>query len=147
MTLYHASPQRFEAGTGNIADAVGLGAAIDPLDRVGIVNVTRHEHELLVYSTAALVRIPGVGVIGTAKEKASVLSFIMDGFRTEEIGDYLIARASPYEAAITARNRLCVDFALRAHSALPSQFTKHSLVNWKRLGVTMVWNTCNPPRE
>jgi cysteine desulfurase/selenocysteine lyase len=55
-TLYQPPPQRFEAGTGNIADAVGLGAAIDYLDRVGIANVARHEHTLLVYATEALLQ-------------------------------------------------------------------------------------------
>jgi len=88
-TLYQPAPQRFEAGTGNIADAVGLGAAIDYLDRVGIANVSRHEHGLLTYATAELLKIPGLRIIGTAKEKAGVLSFVMDGLRTEEIGDYL----------------------------------------------------------
>lgn len=88
-TIYQPAPQRFEAGTGNIADAVGLGAAIDYLDRVGIANVSRHEHMLLTYATEALVKIPGLRIIGTAKEKAGVLSFVMDGFRTEEVGDYL----------------------------------------------------------
>jgi cysteine desulfurase/selenocysteine lyase len=83
------APQRFEAGTGNIADAVGLGAAIEYLDRVGIANVQRHEHGLLTYATAALVKIPGLRIIGTAKEKAGVLSFVLNGFRTEEVGDYL----------------------------------------------------------
>ena len=88
-TLYQPPPQRFEAGSGNIADAVGLGAAIDYLDRVGLANVARHEHTLLTYATAALERVPGLTIIGTAKEKASVLSFVIEGFRTEEIGDYL----------------------------------------------------------
>ncbi|HWX93356.1 MAG TPA: family 2A encapsulin nanocompartment cargo protein cysteine desulfurase [Terriglobales bacterium] len=88
-TIYQPPPQRFEAGTGNIADAVGLGAAVDYLDRIGMVNVARHEHELLVYATNALERIPGFHMIGTAREKAGVLSFILDGFRPEEIGDFL----------------------------------------------------------
>ena len=88
-TLYQPPPQRFEAGTGSIADAVGLGAAIDYLDRIGIVNVSRHEHMLLSYATAALLKIPGLRIIGTAKEKASVISFVIDGLRTEEIGEYL----------------------------------------------------------
>jgi cysteine desulfurase/selenocysteine lyase len=88
-TLYQPPPQRFEAGTGNIADAVGLGAAIDYVDRVGMANISRHEHMLLTYATAALLKIPGLRIIGTAKEKAGVLSFVLDGFRTEEIGDYL----------------------------------------------------------
>ena len=69
---------RFEAGIGNIADAVGLGAAIDYLDRAGMENVTRHEVGLLDYGTTALQRVPGLRIIGTAREKVGVLSFIQD---------------------------------------------------------------------
>jgi cysteine desulfurase/selenocysteine lyase len=85
-TTYQPAPGRFEAGTGNIADAVGLGAAIDYLDRIGMVNVSRYEHDLLVYATERLQRIPGLRLIGTAREKAGVLSFVLDGFRTEDVG-------------------------------------------------------------
>jgi len=121
-TLYQPPPQRFEAGTGNIADAVGLGAAIDYLDRVGIANVARHEHELLAYATEALLRIPGLRIIGTAKEKASVLSFTMDGFRTEEIGNYLnrkgIAVRGGHHCAQPILRRFGVESTLRATFAL-----------------------------
>jgi cysteine desulfurase / selenocysteine lyase len=121
-TLYQPPPQRFEAGTGNIADAVGLGAAIDYLDRVGIANVARHEHTLLVYATDALLRIPGLHLIGTAKEKAGVLSFVMDGFRTEEIGDYLnrkgIAARGGHHCAQPILRRFGVESTLRATLAL-----------------------------
>jgi cysteine desulfurase / selenocysteine lyase len=121
-TLYQPPPQRFEAGTGNIADAVGLGAAIDYLDRVGIVNVSRHEHVLLIYATEALERIPGLHMIGTAKEKAGVLSFVMDGFRTEEIGDYLnrkgIAVRGGHHCAQPILRRFGVESTLRATLAL-----------------------------
>jgi cysteine desulfurase/selenocysteine lyase len=121
-TLYQPSPQRFEAGTGNIADAVGLGAAIDYLDRVGIANVSRHEHMLLTYATAALERIPGLRIIGTAKEKAGVLSFVMDGFRTEEIGDYLnrkgIAVRGGHHCAQPILRRFGLESTLRASLAL-----------------------------
>jgi cysteine desulfurase / selenocysteine lyase len=85
-TTYQPAPGRFEAGTGNIADAVGLGAAIDYLDRIGMVNVSRYEHDLLAYATERLQRIPGLRLIGTAREKAGVLSFVLDGFRTEDVG-------------------------------------------------------------
>jgi cysteine desulfurase / selenocysteine lyase len=88
-TTYQPPPGRFEAGTGSIADAVGLGAAIDYLDRIGMMNVAAHEHELLEYATAAMKRIPGLRLIGTAAEKASVLSFVLDGFRTEDVGKAL----------------------------------------------------------
>ena len=121
-TLYQPPPQRFEAGTGNIADAVGLGAAIDYLDRVGIANVARHEHTLLVYATDGLLRIPGLHLIGTAKEKAGVLSFVMDGFRTEEIGDYLnrkgIAMRGGHHCAQPILRRFGVESTLRATLAL-----------------------------
>ncbi len=85
-TTYQPAPGRFEAGTGNIADAVGLGAAVDYLDRIGMASISRYEHDLLLYATDALNRIPGLRLIGTAREKAGVLSFVLDGFRTEDVG-------------------------------------------------------------
>jgi cysteine desulfurase/selenocysteine lyase len=88
-TLYHPAPTRFEAGTGNIADAVGLGAAIDYVGRIGMENIRLYEHNLLTYATESLLRIPGLRLIGTAKEKASVLSFVLEGFSTEEVGKAL----------------------------------------------------------
>jgi cysteine desulfurase/selenocysteine lyase len=66
-TIYSAPPARFEAGTGSIADAAGLGAAIDSPDRAGMANVTRHEVELLHYGTDALQSVPGLRIIGTAR--------------------------------------------------------------------------------
>ncbi len=88
-TIYNVSPARFEAGTGNIADAVGLGAALDYLDQIGMENIARYEHDLLQYATAGLLTIPGLHLIGTAREKAGVLSFVLDGFRTEDVGKAL----------------------------------------------------------
>lgn len=85
-TVYQKAPSRFEAGTGNIADAVGLGAALDYLERIGLENVARYEHDLLVYATRQLSQIPGLRLIGTAAEKTSVLSFVLNGYRTEEVG-------------------------------------------------------------
>jgi cysteine desulfurase / selenocysteine lyase len=88
-TIYNVAPARFEAGTGNIADAVGLGAALDYLDQIGMENIARYEHDLLNYATAGLLTIPGLHLIGTAREKAGVLSFVLDGFRTEDVGKAL----------------------------------------------------------
>ncbi|MBS0423064.1 MAG: cysteine desulfurase [Proteobacteria bacterium] len=88
-TTFHAAPARFEAGTGNIADAVGLGAAIDYVQRIGIDNISRYEHQLLVYATRGLSSIPGLRLIGTAAEKAGVLSFVLQGFSSEEVGTAL----------------------------------------------------------
>lgn len=88
-TVFQGPPARFEAGTGNIADAVGLGAALDWLSRVGLENVERHEHDLLVHGTRELCKIPGLTMIGTAKEKAGVLSFVIDGHDTHAISTFL----------------------------------------------------------
>jgi len=88
-TVYNVPPARFEAGTGNIADAVGLGAALDYLEQIGMENIARYEHDLLTYATAGLLTVPGLQLIGTAREKASVLSFVLDGFRTEDVGKAL----------------------------------------------------------
>jgi len=121
-TLYNPPPSRFEAGTGNIADAVGLGAAIDYLDRVGMANISRYEHELLVYGTAALERVPGLRIIGTAAEKAGVLSFVLDGVRTEEIGDLLnregIAVRAGHHCAQPIHRRFGIESTVRASLAL-----------------------------
>jgi len=88
-TSYRSPPDRFEAGTGNIADAVGLGAALDYASSLGLENIARHEHELLVYATERLNQIPGLRLIGTAVEKAAVLSFLLDGHRAEDVGEAL----------------------------------------------------------
>jgi cysteine desulfurase/selenocysteine lyase len=88
-TVYHAPPTRFEAGTGNIADAVGLGAALEYVERIGIDAIGQYEHDLLDYATQYLREIQGVTLIGTAADKASVLSFVLDGYSTDEVGQAL----------------------------------------------------------
>jgi len=88
-TVFQGPPERFEAGTGNIADAVGLGAAIDYLSRIGMSNVAAYEHELLAYATQGLSTVPGLRLIGTAREKAGVLSFVLDECKTEDVGKAL----------------------------------------------------------
>jgi cysteine desulfurase/selenocysteine lyase len=88
-TLFQPPPNKFEAGTGNIADAVGLGAAIDYVQRIGLENIARYEHDLLAYATHLLKPIPGVCLVGTARDKASVLSFVLKGYTTEEVGNEL----------------------------------------------------------
>ncbi|AOJ84036.1 cysteine desulfurase [Burkholderia savannae] len=85
-TVFQPPPNRFEAGTGNIADAVGLGAALEYVTRVGIENIARYEHDLLAYATGVLAPVPGVRLVGTARDKASVLSFVLKGYETEEVG-------------------------------------------------------------
>jgi len=88
-TTYHGPPTRFEAGTGNIADAVGLGAALEYVERIGIENIGAYEHALLDYATHQMQPIPGVTLIGTARDKASVLSFLLAGYSTDEVGKAL----------------------------------------------------------
>lgn len=88
-TQFHPAPNRFEAGTGNIADAVGLGAAIDYVNFLGIDNIHHYEHQLLVYATSLLKDIPGLRLVGTAPDKASVLSFTLKGFTNDEVGQAL----------------------------------------------------------
>ena len=84
--IYQPAPARFEAGTGNIADAVGLGAALEYVSKIGIDNIARYEHELLVYAMEALRSISGLRLIGTAAEKTSVLSFVLAGHSNQDIG-------------------------------------------------------------
>lgn len=90
-TVYQPLPNTFEAGTGNIADAVGLGAAIDYVQALGMERIARYEHDLLQYGTQALAPIPGLRLIGTAADKASVLSFVLEGWTTAEVGEALNA--------------------------------------------------------
>ncbi len=120
-TLYQPAPARFEAGTGNIADAVGLGAALDWLERVGLPNVSRHEHELLVYGTEKLRTVPGLTLVGTAPEKAGVLSFVLAGQKTEEVGGMLdqegIAVRSGHHCAQPILRRFGLEATVRASLA------------------------------
>jgi cysteine desulfurase/selenocysteine lyase len=88
-TEYQDPPYRFEAGTGNIADAVGLGAAIEYLERIGMANIASYEHDLLTYATRLLTEIPGLRIIGTAAEKAGVISFVLKDVPPEEVGHAL----------------------------------------------------------
>ena len=88
-TVYNPAPNKFEAGTGSIADAVGLGSALEYLNSIGMAEVNRHEHELLVYAMKEMQKINGLHLIGTATNKASVLSFVLDGVNNEAIGQRL----------------------------------------------------------
>ncbi len=116
-TIYHGPPTRFEAGTGNIADAVGLGAAIDYVERIGMENIARYEHDLLVYATRGLLTVPGLKLIGTAQDKASVLSFVLNGYTTEEVGKALneegIAVRSGHHCAQPILRRFGIEATVR----------------------------------
>lgn len=120
-TVYHASPARFEAGTGNIADAVGLGAALDWLSDIGLHNVEKYEHELLLVATDKLNSVPGLRMIGTAAHKAGVLSFVLAGQKTEELSGILdrdgIAVRSGHHCAQPILRRFGVEATVRASLA------------------------------
>lgn len=83
------SPTEFEAGTPTVADAVGLGAALDYVSRLGSPNIAKYEHELAEYATERLIRIPRLRLIGTAREKVGVLSFVLANRNTEDVGRML----------------------------------------------------------
>ncbi len=88
-TLYNDLPYRFEAGTPNIAGTIGLGAAVDYVTSVGFENIEAYEHELLDYGTRALSSISGLRLVGTARKKAGILSFVLDGVHPHDIGTIL----------------------------------------------------------
>jgi cysteine desulfurase/selenocysteine lyase len=88
-TIYNKLPYKFEAGTPNIADTIGLGAAIAYLEKLGLEAIARHEHDVLAYATRAVESISGVTIVGTAREKSGVLSFTMDGIHPHDIGTIL----------------------------------------------------------
>ena len=85
-TTYNEVPHKFEAGTPHIAGAIGLGAAVDFITDVGFGAIAAHERQLLEYATAALSGVPGLRLIGTAREKASILSFVLEGVHPHDVG-------------------------------------------------------------
>jgi cysteine desulfurase/selenocysteine lyase len=120
-TTYQPPPWRFEAGTGNIADAVGLGTALDYVTRIGIDSIDRYEHELLTYAERRLATVPGLTMIGAPRAKAGVLSFVLDGQRTEDVGSALdqegIAVRSGHHCAQPILRRFGVEASVRASLA------------------------------
>ena len=117
-TIYNKLPYKFEAGTPNIADGIAFGAAIDYLERIGLENIAAYEHELLEYATQALTSIPGVRLIGTAKEKASVVSFVLEGVHPHDMGTILdqdgIAIRTGHHCAQPVMDRFGVPATARA---------------------------------
>jgi cysteine desulfurase / selenocysteine lyase len=121
-TRFQPAPARFEAGTGNIADAVGLGEAIDYVTRIGMEVIAEYEHQLLLYATRLLQEVPGLRLIGTAPDKAGVLSFVLDGHKTEEVGSALnqegIAVRAGHHCAQPILRRFGVESTVRPSLAL-----------------------------
>ncbi|HET7442768.1 MAG TPA: cysteine desulfurase [Terriglobales bacterium] len=121
-TTYNKLPHKFEAGTPDMSGAVGLRAALEYLNRLGIENIAAYEHELLEHATEEVSAIPGVRLIGTAADKASVLSFVMDGVHPHDIGTILdqegIAIRTGHHCAQPVMQRFGVDATARASFAL-----------------------------
>lgn len=88
-TVYNEAPAKFEAGTGSIADAVGLGAALDYLTELGMANVAAYEHELTQYAVRELKKVKGLHLIGAPLNKSGVLSFVLDGYDVTAVGEHL----------------------------------------------------------
>jgi len=120
-TLYNVLPYKFEAGTPNIAGGIGLGAAIDYLSQVGLDLVTEYERELLDYATEAVSTITGVQIIGTAREKAGILSFVLEGVHAHDVGTILdqegIAIRTGHHCAMPVMQRFGVPATARASLA------------------------------
>jgi len=120
-TTYNTLPYKFEAGTPNIAGTIGLGVAIDYVNHIGLDNIDRYEHELLAYGTEALSRISGLRLIGTAKEKASILSFVLDGIHPHDVGTVLdregIAIRTGHHCTMPLMQRLGIPATSRASLA------------------------------
>ncbi len=121
-TTYNKLPHKFEAGTPDIAGAIGLGAAIDYVSGLGLSAIAAYEHDLLGYATEALRTVPGLRLIGTAKEKASVLSFLLGEVHPHDVGTVLdregIAIRTGHHCAQPLMRRLGVAATARASLAL-----------------------------
>jgi cysteine desulfurase/selenocysteine lyase len=115
-------PYKFEAGTPDIAGAVGLGAALDYIGGVGLAGIARHEADLLAYATAALEEMPGARIIGTARTKASILSFIVEGVHPHDIGTIVdqhgVAIRTGHHCAQPVMDRFGVPATARASFAM-----------------------------
>ena len=121
-TTYAGIPARFEAGTPNIAGAVGLAAAIDYVQAIGLERIAAHEQQLLAYATEVVGEIPGLRIIGTASEKAGVLSFVMDGVHPHDIATILdregVAVRAGHHCAQPVMERFGVAATVRASFGL-----------------------------
>lgn len=121
-TTYNAIPNKFEAGTPPIAAAIGLGAAVDYLSSIGMQTIAAHEHALLRHATERLGALPGVRLIGTARDKAAVLSFALQGIHPHDVGTLLnqegVAVRTGHHCAQPLMNRLGVVATSRASFAL-----------------------------
>ena len=120
-TTYNELPHKFEAGTPDIAGVVGLGAALEYLQSIGHEAIQQHEHKLLAYATQELQKLEGIRIIGTAKNKASVISFLLDGTHPYDVGTILdklgIAVRTGHHCTQPLMNRFAIPGTIRASLA------------------------------
>ncbi len=121
-TLYNRLPHKFEAGTPHVSGALGLGAALDYVKSIGIERIARHEKQVLAYGTRRLLEIPGLRLIGTAREKEGILSFVLEGVHPHDVGTILdqegIAIRTGHHCAQPLMERFGVPATARASLAL-----------------------------
>ena len=121
-TTWNTVPYKFEAGTSNIAGAIGLASAIEWIEEIGLESIADHEAELLNYATDKLVSIPGFRIIGTAPEKASVLSFLIDGTHPNDVAHLIdsqgVAVRSGHHCCMPLMNRYGIPGTCRASFAV-----------------------------
>jgi cysteine desulfurase / selenocysteine lyase len=120
-TTYNKLPFKFEAGTPDVAGAIGLGAAVEYLNRIGMANIAAYEHELVAYASEKISAIPGVRLIGTARERAGVISFVIEGIHPHDVGTILdqegIAIRTGHHCAQPTMERFGVPATARASFA------------------------------
>ena len=121
-TTYNVLPYKFEAGTPDIAGAIGLGAALEYVRKLGMDSIAAHEHDLLTYATEQVGALPGVRLIGTARERAGVLSFVMEGVHPHDLGTILdrdgIAIRTGHHCAQPVMDRFGIPATARASFAV-----------------------------
>lgn len=125
-TTYNKLPYKFEAGTPDIAGVIGLGAALNYVNGLGVENIAAHEHELLAYATEKISAVPGVGLIGTAKERAGVISFVVEGVHPHDVGTILdqegIAIRTGHHCSQPVMERFGIPATARASFAVYNTF-------------------------
>jgi len=131
-TEFAELPRKFEAGTPDVADAIALGAAIDYIEEIGMPNIIEHENKLLNYATEKLQQIPSLRIIGTAKEKVSVISFVLEDIHPHDVGTILdadgIAVRAGHHCAMPLMERLKLPATTRASFGIYNTFAEIDLL-------------------
>ncbi len=125
-SVFQDPPEKFEAGTGTIADAVGLGAAIDYLERIGMANIAAYEHGLLEYALEGLRTVPGLKLVGAPRERAGAISLVLDEIRVEDVGQALNQEGIAVRAGHHCAQPILQAVRLRDHRASVLRALQHA---------------------